>query len=118
MEGRGAGSKGLTRAEHLIEKRYKSLGLEPAGTELVPAAFHGDHRRAVEREEQLCGADRRPKQAELKAKQDFVPFSFSASGSAHGAAGVRRLWHFGGRVSLRRLRRHRRQGQDCRGDAL
>ena len=32
MEGRGAGSKGLTRAEHLIEKRYKSLGLEPAGT--------------------------------------------------------------------------------------
>ena len=32
MEGRGAGSKGLTRAEHLIEKRYKSLGIEPAGT--------------------------------------------------------------------------------------
>ena len=32
MEGRGAGTKGLTRAEHLIEKRYKSLGLEPAGT--------------------------------------------------------------------------------------
>ena len=32
MEGRGAGSEGLTRAEHLIEKRYKSLGLEPAGT--------------------------------------------------------------------------------------
>ena len=32
MEGRGAGSKGLIRAQHLIEKRYQSLGLEPAGT--------------------------------------------------------------------------------------
>jgi len=31
MEGRGAGTKGLTRAEHLIVKRYKELGLEPAG---------------------------------------------------------------------------------------
>ena len=26
MEGRGAGTKGLTRAERLIEKRYKELG--------------------------------------------------------------------------------------------
>ena len=32
MEGRGAGTKGLMRAEHLIEKRFKSLRLEPAGT--------------------------------------------------------------------------------------
>src|SRR5215472_15618515 len=31
MEGRGAGTKGLTRAEHLIEKRYKELHLDPAG---------------------------------------------------------------------------------------
>src|SRR5690242_3091275 len=31
MEGRGDGTKGLTRAAHLIEQRYKSLGLEPAG---------------------------------------------------------------------------------------
>src|SRR2546421_11815525 len=31
MEGRGDGAKGLTRAAHLIEQRYKSLGLEPAG---------------------------------------------------------------------------------------
>jgi hypothetical protein len=29
MEGRGDVTKGLTRAEHLIEQRYKSLGLEP-----------------------------------------------------------------------------------------
>src|ERR1700758_4122991 len=31
MEGRGAGTEGLTLAEHLIEKRYKELGLQPAG---------------------------------------------------------------------------------------
>jgi aminopeptidase YwaD len=83
MEGRGDGSKGLTRAAHLIEKRYKSLGLEPAGTHayfqpftLITGAqlkgkndfavFTGDHK------------------VELKAKQDFVPFSFSDSGSARG----------------------------------
>ena len=81
MEGRGAGSKGLTRAEHLIEKRYKSLGLEPAGTNsylqpftvITGAQLKGKNSFAV-----LTG-DRK---VELKAKQDFVPFSFSASGSA------------------------------------
>src|SRR5437867_7869545 len=31
MEGRGDGSKGLSRAAKLIEQRYKSLGLRPAG---------------------------------------------------------------------------------------
>src|ERR1700748_2160423 len=31
MEGRGAGTKGLGRAEHMIEKRYKELHLNPAG---------------------------------------------------------------------------------------
>ncbi len=83
MEGRGAGSKGLTRAEHLIEKRYKSLGLEPAGTNsylqpftvITGAQLKGKNSFAV------LTADRK---VELKAKQDFVPFSFSASGSAHG----------------------------------
>ena len=33
MEGRGDGTNGLTRAAHLIVERYKSLGLEPAGTQ-------------------------------------------------------------------------------------
>jgi hypothetical protein len=83
MEGRGAGSKGLTRAEHLIEKRYKSLGLEPAGsnsylqpfTVITGAQLKGKNNLAV-----LMGGGKR----ELKAKQDFVPFSFSASGSASG----------------------------------
>ncbi|MGA2426017.1 MAG: M28 family peptidase [Terriglobales bacterium] len=83
MEGRGAGSKGLTRAEHLIEKRYKSLGIEPAGTNsylqpftvITGAQLKGKNNFVV-----LTGDQKR----ELKAKQDFVPFSFSASGSARG----------------------------------
>jgi len=81
MEGRGAGSKGLTRAAHLIEKRYKSLGLEPAGTNsyfqpftvITGAQLKGKNGFAV------LTADQKQ---ELKPKQDFVPFSFSASGSA------------------------------------
>ena len=31
MEGRGAGTKGIMRAEHFIEKRYQELHLDPAG---------------------------------------------------------------------------------------
>jgi len=31
MEGRGDGTKGLVRAEHLLADRYKKLGLLPAG---------------------------------------------------------------------------------------
>ena len=83
MEGRGDGSKGLTRAAHVIEKRYKSLGLEPAGTHsyfqpftvITGAQLKGKNDFAV-----LTGEEKH----ELKVKQDFVPFSFSASGTARG----------------------------------
>jgi hypothetical protein len=79
MEGRGAGTKGLTRAEHLIEKRYKELGLQPAGvngylqpfTLVTGARLKSDNRFLVE-----SGGSRH----NLKINQDFVPFSFSASG--------------------------------------
>src|SRR5580700_4741740 len=55
MEGRGAGSKGLTRAAHLIEKRYKELHLEPAGvndyaqpfTVITGARLKSDNRFSV-----------------------------------------------------------------------
>ncbi|HKM86548.1 MAG TPA: M28 family peptidase [Terriglobales bacterium] len=81
MEGRGAGSKGLTRAEHLIEKRYKSLGLEPAGTNSYLQPFTvitGAQLKGKNNFTLLTGVEKQ----ELKPKQDFVPFSFSASGSA------------------------------------
>ncbi|MGH9523374.1 MAG: M28 family peptidase, partial [Terriglobales bacterium] len=82
MEGRGAGTKGLTRAQHLLEKRYKSLGIEPAGTNgylqpftvITGAQLKGKNEFVV-----TAGGQKHA----LKPKQDFVPFSFSSSGSAH-----------------------------------
>lgn len=83
MEGRGAGSQGIARAAHLIEQRYKSLGLQPAGTNgyfqpftvITGAQLKGKNDFYVQQ------GDSR---TELKLNQDFVPFSFSASGSASG----------------------------------
>ncbi len=79
MEGRGAGTKGLARAEHLIERRYKELGLPPAGvhgyaqpfTVTTGARLKSDNSFAIR------STDSRK---ELKVNQEFVPFSFSSSG--------------------------------------
>jgi len=84
MEGRGDGTKGLTRAAQLIEKRFKSLGLEPAGansylqpfTVITGAQLKGSNHFVVQAGEQ---------KRELKPKADFVPFSFSSSGAAQGS---------------------------------
>ena len=83
MEGRGDGSKGLVRAEHLLEARYKSFGLEPAGSHgyLQPfvvttgAKLQGKNHLVVEN-----GAAK----SELKLEQDYVPFSFSSSAAVTG----------------------------------
>src|SRR5262249_25000585 len=80
MEGRGDGTMGLTRAAQLIEKRYRKLGLEPAGsngylqpfTVITGARLKSDNALHVQN-----GAAR----TSLKLEQDFVPFSFSSSGS-------------------------------------
>ena len=85
MEGRGAGTKGLTRAARLIEQRYKSLGLEPAGKNLYLQPFSvitGAQLKGNNRFHVSWGIDSKQ---DLKLKRDFVPFSFSSSGSVHGA---------------------------------
>src|SRR5215469_11201384 len=82
MEGRGAGTKGIDRAAHLIEERYKSLGLEPAGTHgylqpftvITGAELKGKNTFHVQ-----LGYGHHGARTELKLNQDFVPFSFSAS---------------------------------------
>ena len=79
MEGRGAGTKGLTRSEHLIEQRYKGLGLRPAGVNgyaqpfkvVTGARLKSDNHFIVE----TAGSKK-----QIKIDQDFVPYSFSASG--------------------------------------
>jgi aminopeptidase YwaD len=80
MEGRGDGTNGLTRAARLIEARYRSLGLEPAGTNSFFQPF------TVVTGARLKGANHLEIQTSaaktsLRLNQDFVPFSFSASGS-------------------------------------
>jgi len=82
MEGRGAGTKGITRAEHLIEKRYKTLGLEPAGTHSYSQPFTvitGAQLKGKNSLTFVTGAEKHepgehePTRSELKVKQDFVP---------------------------------------------
>jgi len=80
MEGRGDGTKGLTRAASMLEKRYHQLGLQPAGTHsylqpftvITGAKLKSDNRIMVENGTQ---------KENLKLDQEFVPFSFSSSGS-------------------------------------
>jgi aminopeptidase YwaD len=78
MEGRGDGTKGLSKAARLIENRYKSLGLQPAGKNgyyqpfsvITGAKLKGKNHFIVQ-----SGSAKNT----LKLNQDFVPFSFSAS---------------------------------------
>src|SRR6267143_1657142 len=85
MEGRGDGAKGLTRAAHLIEQRYKSLGLQPAGKNGFFQPFDvitGRHLRSGNRLQEAprledVSADRR----NYKLLEEFIPLSFSANGS-------------------------------------
>jgi aminopeptidase YwaD len=84
MEGRGAGTKGLTLAAHLIEKRFKTLGLKPAGTNSYLQPFiviTGAQLKSGNRFTVQTGDSK----SELQPNQDFVPFSFSPSGSTSGA---------------------------------
>jgi hypothetical protein len=83
MEGRGDGTPGLTRAATLIEQRFRTLGLQPAGKNSYRQPFTvitGAKLKENNRLEVLNGAAKK----ELKLNQDFVPFSFSSSGEISG----------------------------------
>ena len=84
MEGRGDGTKGLTRAAHLIEQRYKSLGLEPAGVQSYFQPFAVVTGARLKADNSLHVQNGQARTA-LKLNQDFVPFSFSSFGIASGA---------------------------------
>jgi peptidase M28-like protein/PDZ domain-containing protein/PA domain-containing protein len=83
MEGRGAGTKGIERAANLIEQRYRSLGLQPAGAKSFFQPFTVITGATLKEGNRLEAADGKTKQ-DLKLNQDFVPFSFSASAEAAG----------------------------------
>jgi Zn-dependent M28 family amino/carboxypeptidase len=83
MEGRGTGTKGIERAAHLIEQRYKNLGLEPAGTHGYFQPFTVITGAELKGKNELHVLEGSAKTA-LRLNQDFVPFSFSASGAVTG----------------------------------
>lgn len=79
FEGRGAGTTGLTRAQHMIEKRYKELHVQPAGVKGYAQPFSVVTGARLKSDNTASVQDTEKKQA-LKIEQDFVPFSFSSSG--------------------------------------
>jgi hypothetical protein len=83
MEGRGAGTKGLEKASKYLEHRYKSLGLQPAGTEGFLQPFTVTTGAELKSDNLLTEHIGGKKQA-LALNQDFVPISFSSSGTYDG----------------------------------
>ena len=77
MEGRGAGTRGIGKAAKLIERRYKNYGLEPAGTSGFFQPFTVTTGAKLKSDNRLSVKDG----AALELNRDFVPFSFSSSGS-------------------------------------
>jgi len=80
MEGRGDGTKGLTRAEHVLVDRYKSYSLEPAGTNGYLQPFTVSTGAKLKGKNHLLIQNGDTKSS-LKLNQDYVPFSFSSSGT-------------------------------------
>src|SRR5215470_9116941 len=83
MEGRGDGTKGLTRASHLLEQHYRKLGLKPAGKNGYFQPFTVITGAQLKSGGNHVSVQESSGKRELKLNQDFVPFSFSSSGSAN-----------------------------------
>src|SRR5271165_4688633 len=79
MEGRGPGTKGLAKASQYLEHRYKSLGLQPAGTNGYLQPFTVTTGAKLKSDNSMTEEVGGKKQA-LVLNQDFVPASFSSCG--------------------------------------
>ena len=84
MEGRGAGTKGIERAAKMLERRYKSLGLEPAGTNGFLQPFTVTTGAKLKSDNHVSIKSGTGK-SDLQLTRDFVPFSFSSSGDVTAA---------------------------------
>jgi Peptidase family M28/PDZ domain/PA domain len=83
MEGRGAGTKGIALAANMIEQRYRTLGLQQAGSKSYFQPFAVITGAKLKEGNRLEIEDGKSKRA-LKLNQDFVPFSFSSSAEIMG----------------------------------
>jgi hypothetical protein len=84
MDGRGDGTKGLSLAARMLEERYKQLGLKPAGTKGYFQPFSLITGAKLKSAQNHFSIEEAGQKHELKLNQDFVPFSFSSSGSVAG----------------------------------
>jgi hypothetical protein len=82
MEGRGDGTKGLGLAAGVLEHRYKSLGLSPAGTHGYLQPFSVITGAKLKSDNTLIVGNG-DKATALELNRDFVPFSFSSSGAVN-----------------------------------
>src|SRR3954454_8150415 len=80
FEGRGAGTKGIERATKMIAQRYKSLGLQPAGTNgyLQPFTVTTGAKLKPDNHASWLAGDEK---VDMPLRLEYVPFSFSSSGS-------------------------------------
>src|SRR5262245_48092327 len=85
MEGRGDGSKGLALAERLIVERYKSLGLEPAGSKGYLQPFRVVTGRKILDGTKMSGQANGEKTTVYTVNDDFVPLNFSSVGKVKAA---------------------------------
>ena len=74
MEGRGPGTRGLAQASKYIERRYKSLGLQPAGTDGYLQPFTVTTGATLKPHNELVVIDGTKKQP-LTINQHFEPIS-------------------------------------------
>ncbi len=84
MDGRGDGTKGLSLAARMLEERYKQLGLKPAGTKGYFQPFSLITGAKLKSAQNHFSIEEAGQKHEFKLNQDFVPFSFSSSGSVAG----------------------------------
>jgi hypothetical protein len=80
MEGRGDGTRGLVRAEHMLADRYKKLGLSPAGKNRYLQSFVVTTGAKLKKDNRLDVANASAR-IPLALNTDYVPFSFSHSGN-------------------------------------
>ncbi|HBY61622.1 MAG TPA: aminopeptidase, partial [Solibacterales bacterium] len=83
LAGRGTGTPGLEKAAAYIAKQFKQLGLEPAGIKGYYQPFPVTTNAKLGAKNRL-EANENGARRELKFKDEFQPFNFSASAGAEG----------------------------------
>ncbi|TDH19715.1 M20/M25/M40 family metallo-hydrolase [Segetibacter sp. 3557_3] len=83
LEGRQAGSKGEELAMQYISEQFKTIGLQPRGTEGYIQAFPVDEGKQIESSTYF-----RVNEKPLQVNTEFIPLAFSPGKSVKGSAAI------------------------------